>query len=195
MANQENQWKRDLRQAQNPASQNSDPPQEEEEPMVPELPESELPKGTKEEEETKKGLAEKIRKLTAAALRSSVMQIVAFYGLAIWAWLYVGFHYIMSYMGGPFSSLFVRPGREWIKPIVDRMPVPEKIKKWTEETIGQIIEIFELMFTGCCCGSCLAVILLILFVLWIISSPCHMIQAAGFETLLSIARFFGFCKE
>ncbi len=198
MPDQEKTWQRNLRQAQNAASKN-DPPQndpseeEEESPMMPQLPEPGLPKGPKETEEMKEETSEKIRKLTATALRSSFLQLIGTLGLALWVWPYIALHYIMSYMGGPLASLFPRPGREWIKPIVDKAPIPKKLKKWFEETIGQIIEILELMFTSCCCGSCLAIFLGILFFVWIFTSPCDTLQFFA-KWAYNIATFFGFCK-
>lgn len=181
MPDQEKTWQRNLRQAQNASNKNdppqNNPPQEEEKaPMTPELLESKPPKEPKATEEKKGWITEKIRKLTSRVLLSSLMQIFSTMGLAFWAWPYVAFHYTMSYIGGPFASFFPRPGRELIKPLLDKLPVSQKVKKWTEETIGKIIELFELMLVSCCCCSCLVPVLAILFCIWVFISPCTTIE-------------------
>lgn len=211
MADQENQWKRDLQQAKNNSPQADDPPPEEKEefpPMEPELlttphsaPPYNEPINEKEAEKSpaaaadkiNEGATEKIRSLTAQQLSSSWMQVIGSLGIAFWAWIYIGIHYIMAYIGGPFATFFPKPGREWVKPYIDKAPVPQKMKKWAEETTGQALEYFELMFASCCCGSCLILILAVLFFGWIFASPCNTMEATS-SALFGIAKTFGICK-
>jgi len=217
MSDQEKTWQRDLRQARNASMQNNPPPEEdvaaelepeemEPEEYLPGMPEplernldndiiKEDPKSPQAEAaKMRQRIVEKIRSKTARLLFSSWTQIIASGGLAFWAWFYIGFHYMMCSFGGPLKNFFPKPGREWVKPFIDKAPLPEKFKKWTEETLGGIVGFFELMFASCCCGSCLIVLLTIIFFIWVFTNPCTTMKQL-LPTAHSIAKFFGICGD
>lgn len=81
------------------------------------------------------------REATGEALRQSWINLFTTYGLTF---LYINFHYIMAYLGGPFARFFPKAGREWLSKFTKGMPLPEQLKKEAEETIGAGIEPFEL---------------------------------------------------
>ena len=215
--NQENQWRRDLQGAQNETRNNQTPessmpdiePPEQEEylPMQPELDtlpynpppydptisDADAQKSPQAAaEQLGRGITGKIRRRTMGCLFSSWLQILATLGLAFWSWLYLGIHYAMSYFGGPLSTLFPKPGREWIQPALDKSSIPEKLKKWLEERIGQVLEIFELMLASCCCGTCLIPIIVAGYVAFLAVHPCDTLGAiSGF--LRDAAGALGLC--
>ncbi len=206
MADQENQWKRDLQQAK----KNSDPPpetetpeEEEEEgalPMQPELLARSLdddvigedPKSPKAEAaKMNQGLTNKIRSKTANFLVNSWVGVISVIGV-FWGLPYILFHFTMSSLGGPFARYFPKPGREWIKLFVDKAPLPQKFKDWTEETIGGVIGKFELMLTSCCCISCLIPVLFIIVIIWMFANPCSSLRELS-SGIFSVAQAIGIC--
>lgn len=210
--NQENQWRRDLQQAQNNSTADDPPegetPEEspEEENALPLQPEllsrnldddtiAEDPKSPKAEAaKMSQGLMEKIRSKNARRLLNAWLTICATGGLAFWAWLYVFFHYTLSYIGGPFANLFPKPGRELIKPFLDPLPLPQKLKKWAEEIYGSVLEKFELMFACCCCTSCLIPIIGIFLIIYALITPCSVLKDVA-PTVRSALSFFGICSD
>jgi len=206
MADQENQWKRDLQQAKkNSDSQpETETPEEEEEGVLPMQPElltrnidddviEEDPKSPKAAAaKMSQGTAEKIRSKTAHWLFGSWLTLCATGGLAFWAWFYIAFHFTLAYIGGPFANLFPKPGREMIKVFTDRAPLPEKFKRWTEEIYGSIVEKFELMFSCCCCISCLTPILAVLIIIWMFANPCNSLKSLSSDIFL-VAKVIGIC--
>lgn len=206
MADQENQWKRDLQQAKknSDSEPEAETPEEEEEgvlPMQPELLARSLDDDVLEEDpkspkaaaaKMSQGTVEKIRSKNARRLLNSWITICATGGLAFWAWFYVAFHFTMAYLGSIFANLFPKPGRELIKPFLDPLPLPQKFKKWTEEIYGSILEKFELMFSCCCCVSCLTPILVVLIIIWMFANPCSSLKSLSSD-IFNIAQFIGIC--
>lgn len=198
----EDEWKRQLHQkkiaAQNALSP-EDPPEEEAEAMAPSLLTSPYPsppeekKGANPAATAEKNLTQKIREGTAEALRQSWLNLIDSIFLT---YLYIIFHYIMAYLGGPFSRFFPRAGREWIMKNLGKTPMPEKTKNWSIETTGAIIEPFELILFFLIAGLFMAQILIFAFIIYVFTHPCESVAAVGgFIGFVGwVAKALGICE-
>jgi hypothetical protein len=204
MADQENQWKRDLQQAKkNSDSSPETETSEGEEGTLPLQPEllarnidddviEEDPKSPKAEAaKMNQGVTNKIRNKTSNLLVNAWVGVISVIGV-LWGLPYILFHFTMSSLGGPFARYFPKPGREWIKLFVDKAPLPQKFKDWTEETIGAVIGKFELMLTGCCCTSCIIPVLFVLIIIWMFANPCNSLKSLSSDIFL-VAKVIGIC--
>ncbi len=191
----EDEWKRQLYQnklaAQNTLASGDPPPddspEETEAPSLPAPPFLTPPtekEGANPAADAEKNLTEKIRMGTAEALRLSWLNLIDTIFLT---YLYIIFHYIMAYLGGPLARFFPRAGREWIMKNLRKTPQPKKTKEWSIETTGALIEPFELLVFFLIAGLILAQILLYLFFFYLITHPCEALKL--FAKVSEIANF------
>jgi len=111
---------------------------------------------------------------TGEALKQSWINIWETYGLTF---LYINIHYIVAYLGGPLSRFFPKAGREWLGKTIKNMPAPKKMKKDIEESIGKVIEPFEIILAVLINAFIIFFIFAILFICFIIvmavTDPYH----------------------
>lgn len=204
MADQENQWRRDLDQVKKNSSperaaeaESEDPGEEYRtenmpEPLARDLDEDTILESSKSPQaqaaRVRQEVAEKRRSFSAALLRLSWLFFPVTFGFSL---LYAAFHYTMAYIAR--SPYFPKAGIEWIKFFTDKLPAPRKTKKWTEETYGKPIEPLELSTFCCCCGSCVTPLLLILIVVWMLANPCNSLKNLSSDLFL-IAKALTICN-
>jgi len=184
-----NEWRRELNQnrfnAQN-ALPPEDPPEEAAEAMTPSLlaspfpvaPEDKGKEGTNPAAVAEKTLTQKIREGTAEILRQSWLNIGDSWGLT---YFYIIFHFIMAYLGGPFSRFFPRPGREWIMKNLRKTPLSNKVKEWSTEVFGSALEIPEIIVFALIMGSILVQILIYVVIIYVFTHPCEVAQTLNWS--------------
>ena len=109
------------------------------------------------------GAEDAARNVTGEILRQSWINVITTSGLSF---IYINFHYIMAYIGGPFSKYFPKAGREWLAKEIHKMPAPGQVKKDIEENIGAAIAPFELGLAILVNVAVLVAILVIVFIAW-----------------------------
>lgn len=123
---------------------------------------------------------ELIQEPSKKALKACWLNCIETYGLTL---IYVIFHFIMKYLGGPFSRFFCKMGSEGLFGITP--PPPKEIPgaEAGAETAEIIVVVSLLLLLG-------LVLLLILvqigFIGWILTEPMDAISAMG---LGSVAEF------
>src|SRR3989339_334375 len=123
------------------------------------------------------------REATGEVLRQSWINLIETYGLTF---LYINFHFTMSYLGGPLSRFFPKPGREWASKFIKGLPVPKEYKKNIEEGIGSSIEPWELALVTLANVAVIIAILAILFIGYVlITEPASLIYHAAVEAVKS----------
>ena len=124
--------------SENPDEKNSEEEKEDDEKKLGAI--DALKKGINEAEDA-------ARKATGKALAESWISLWTFtsYGLTIF---YINFHYVMAYLGGPFSRYFPKAG-EWLVDLVPGVKdaLPGQLKKSVEKRVQATMEPFEIGLT------------------------------------------------
>lgn len=119
------------------------------------------------------GAAEFIKSSSEEALRQSWLNIITSYGLTF---LYIIFHFIGYYLGGPLARFFCRPGEEgafglipkkYLAPMKAAGGETEAAEKITE-SVDAASEYAELTVVGAVCLLLLVIILLIVVLIVVI---------------------------
>ena len=106
-----------------------------------------------------KGAAAHLQKLSEEALRQSWLNLIPSVGFTF---IYIIFHFIFHYLGGPLSEFFCKPGKEGAFGLVPKINQPMGGKMTSQnETIEAGSEYAELVVFGAICLLLLIVTLLI----------------------------------